>query len=302
MVTGDGELRRTTATENPDLFWGLRGGKGALGIVTAVELALLPIAEIFGGALYFDGAQASTVAHAWRTWAATLPEAATTSLALLRLPDLPVIPPPLAGRLSVAVRFAWVGEADDGAQSIAALQQRLPPQVPVVLGGVGVMPFTALGTIHADPVDPTPAHDSGMLLRELPAEALDALLDLAGPAAECPQLVVEIRLLGGAFGRVPPSPSAVDHRDAAYHLGTIGLAIPPTIAAVTAHAERVQAALQAWDGGGQPNFAATADPAGIGRKYYPETLRRLGSLVATYDPQGVLTAGRAIRSAAERAT
>jgi FAD/FMN-containing dehydrogenase len=65
VVTGDGEVRRATATENPALFWGLRGGKGALGVVTAVEFDLLPLREILGGCLYFDGADATRVAHAW---------------------------------------------------------------------------------------------------------------------------------------------------------------------------------------------------------------------------------------------
>jgi hypothetical protein len=302
VVTGAGELRRATPTENPELFWGLRGGKGALGIVTAVEFELVPVAQIFGGALYFDGAQAAAVAHAWRTWCATLPEAATTSLALMRLPDLPVIPPPLAGRLSVAVRFAWVGDADEGARAIAALQQSLPAEATVILGGTGVMPFSALGTIHADPVDPTPTHEGGMLLRELPAEALDRLLDLVGTDSDCPQLIVELRLLGGAFGRAARYPSAVSHRGAAYALVTIGLAIPPTIAAVTAHADRVQAALEAWDSGGQPNFGATADPARIGRNYDAETLARLKTLATTYDPVGLLTAGQPIRAAGEQRT
>ncbi len=75
VVTGDGVLRRATATENPALFWGLRGGKGTLGIVTAVEFDLVPLAEILGGCLFFDGADTAAVMHAWREWTATLPRA-----------------------------------------------------------------------------------------------------------------------------------------------------------------------------------------------------------------------------------
>lgn len=55
VVTGEGTLLRATPEENADLFWGLRGGKATLGIVTAVEIALLPISEFYGGAVYFDG-------------------------------------------------------------------------------------------------------------------------------------------------------------------------------------------------------------------------------------------------------
>ncbi len=68
LVTGAGEILRVTPEEHADLFWGLRGGKSTLGIVTAVEIDLLPIAEFYGGALYFDGADAAAVLHAWRAW------------------------------------------------------------------------------------------------------------------------------------------------------------------------------------------------------------------------------------------
>ena len=73
---------------------------------TAIEIDLLPVTHFYGGALYFDGADASAVAHAWLDWGADLPEHSSTSLAFLQLPPLPQVPPPLAGRLTVAVRFA----------------------------------------------------------------------------------------------------------------------------------------------------------------------------------------------------
>ena len=182
VVTGDGELRRASATENADLYWGLRGGKGALGIVTAVELELLPLTEIYAGCLYFGGADAGAVLRAWRAWAAALPEAASTSVALLRLPDLPGVPPPLAGRMTVAVRYAWVGDAADGERAAAPMRD----VAPVVLGGIGVMPYTALGSIHADPVDPMPGHEAAALLRELPEEAVETLLAYTVPTRTAP--------------------------------------------------------------------------------------------------------------------
>lgn len=66
LVTGAGQILRVTPTEHGDLFWGLRGGKASLGIVTAVEIDLLPIAEFYGGAIYFDGSDAAAVVFAWR--------------------------------------------------------------------------------------------------------------------------------------------------------------------------------------------------------------------------------------------
>ncbi len=142
VVTGDGELRRATPSEHPDLYWGLRGGKGMLGIVTSIEFDLLPIADLYGGAVYFDGDDAPEVLRAWSFWQQDLPTEATTSVALLRLPDLPGVPPPLAGRLTLAVRFAWTGEAADGEQVLAPMRAAATP----IVDTVAVMPYAVLGS------------------------------------------------------------------------------------------------------------------------------------------------------------
>ncbi|WP_375482354.1 FAD-binding oxidoreductase [uncultured Jatrophihabitans sp.] len=294
VVTGDGEIRRATPDRNPALFWALRGGKGALGIVTALEFELLPVAELYGGCLYFDGADLPTVLRTWREWSATLPEQASTSLAVLRLPEMPMVPPPLAGRCTVAVRFAWIGDPEDGARTIAPVQQAAP----VILGGTGVLPFSALGSIHADPVDPMPVHERSLLLRELPDAAADTLLEVAGADSGSPLVIVELRLLGGAIAREPEHPSAVCHRDAAFTLLAIGVLAPPIAEATVASAQAVLDSMSAWsDGAVQPNFAASGDPLQAARKYDDATLARLSTLAATYDPDGVILASRAIRAA-----
>ncbi|WP_242425032.1 FAD-binding oxidoreductase, partial [Frankia sp. EI5c] len=160
VVTADGELRRATATENSSLFWALRGGKGALGVVTAVEFELLDVSHFYGGCLYFDGADAERIVPAWRAWSASLPEQASTSLAILRLPAMPAVPPPLAGRCTVAIRFAWIGDPAEG-ERVAGPMAAVAP---VIFGGLEVLPFGALGMIHADPVDPMPVHERSVLL------------------------------------------------------------------------------------------------------------------------------------------
>ena len=140
LVTGDGVLRRVTAHDDPDLFWAVRGGKGALGIVTALEFDLIRQPTLYAGALYFDGADAATVVHAWRDWCAKLPREATTSIALLQLPALPGIPEPLAGRFSVAVRFAWTGAAADGEAALAPMRDVAKP----VIDAVQTIPYAAI--------------------------------------------------------------------------------------------------------------------------------------------------------------
>jgi FAD/FMN-containing dehydrogenase len=66
LVPADAELRHASADEHPDLFWGVRGGKGNVGIVTAMEFDLVPVSRLCGGGLYFDCALAADVLHAYR--------------------------------------------------------------------------------------------------------------------------------------------------------------------------------------------------------------------------------------------
>lgn len=293
LVTGEGRILRATPEIHSDLFWGLRGGKGTLGIVTAVEIDLLPLAEVHGGALYFDGADAEAVVRAWARWAPTLPEHADTSLALLRLPPLPAVPAPLAGRPTVAVRFA--SAAPDAAALFRELRQLATPKI----DAVGPLPTSELGAIHADPVDPMPVHEDHALLRDLPGEAVDALLALAGPAAPSPQVVVELRLLGGALARPPRHASAFCHRDAAFSLLCVGALVPPVADAVPAHAAALVSALAPWATGGRmPNFAPSADPAVNDRCYDAPTREHLWTLADQHDPRGVLRVGQVVRRAA----
>ncbi|MGC5246910.1 FAD-binding oxidoreductase [Gordonia sp. DT219] len=292
VVTGGGVLKHTTPESNPELFWGLRGGKATLGIIVEVVVDLLPIAEIYGGAIYFDGADADAVAHRWRDWAVGLPREVSTSLALLRLPEMPGIPEPLAGRLSVAVRVAAAGDLAAAAGLVAPIRALGEP----LLDGLGPMPYAQIGLIHADPTAPMPVTERGALLRELPDAAISALLAAAGPASSSPLTVVELRMLGGAFADEPRVRSALCHRRAAANLHTVGVLVPPIAEAVIAAAAHTVEAMTPWATGGElPNFAATADAARIRRCYDEDTYAWLSALAAQHDPHGVLDVGQVVR-------
>jgi FAD binding domain len=296
VVTGDGRRRHVTPTEDADLFWGLRGGKSTLGIVTAVKIDLLPHNEIYGGALYFDDADTSAVLHTWATWSAFLPEEATTSVALLRLPAEPDIPAPIAGRRVVAVRFATVADEQRAEALLAPIRAVSTP----IFDGVGVLPCTRIAAVHADPQGPAPILEHTALLRALPVEAVDAILAVAGPRSDTPLLSVELRRLGGAFARPGRHPSAFCHRGAAYQFAVVGLAIPPERDAVAAHAQGVVAAAEPWSTGGRlANFAPSADPARIAMAYDENTRHRLATLARRYDPDGTLSTGQAVVTTAQ---
>ncbi|WP_301122602.1 FAD-binding oxidoreductase [Mycolicibacterium fortuitum] len=293
LVTGAGELLRASPEENAELFWGLRGGKSTLGIVTAVEIDLLPIAEFYGGAVYFDGADAGIVLREWAGWCADLPESVSTSIALQQLPSMPGVPEPLAGRLTVAVRYAAVGDFAEAERLLAPMRAIATP----VLDTVAVMPYAAIGAVHADPVDPMPIFEHHTLLRELTAETVEVLLDAAGPESGSVQTIVEIRMLGGALAREGRHRSAFCHRDAAFAVSTIGALVPPIADAVMPQAGALIVALSPWSSGGQlANFAPSEDAGRAARVYDEETRHWLAALADRHDPAGVFRCGPVVRS------
>jgi len=292
VVTGDGELRRASATENPDLFWGLRGGKGTLGIVTAVELDLVDQPTFYGGQVWFDLADAAAVLRTWAVWCALLPEAGTTSFAVMRLPDLPIIPEPLRDRPAICVRFGWTGDPAEGEELLAAIRTAATPFIDTVQ----VLPYAALGAIHTDPVDPVPVHEDHALLGAFDLAAADRLVELVGPDARTAQLMVEVRQLGGAVREERGGPTAFAHRDAAFSVFTIGIQIPETAEIVGPDARRVLDGLAPWTiAGGLPNFTAGAGPEWAERVFTPEGARRLRELSLRYDPDGTLLVARGVR-------
>lgn len=291
VVTGAGEVLRVTPDEHADLFWGLRGGKSTLGIVTEVEIDLLPMAQFYGGALFFSGEDAAVVLHTWRQWSDALPDDIDTSISLQQLPPIPGVPEPLAGRLTVAVRYASLGDAGEAQRLLEPMRD----VAPVLIDTVGVMPYAALAAIHCDPADPMPTHEGHAMLAELPADAVDALLAVAGPGSGSALTIVEVRKFGGALAREPRHRSAFCHRAAAFGLATIAVPVPPIAELVAAQTDAVVAALAPWSTGGQmPNFAASDDPGRAARAYSEDAYHWLAALAQRYDPAGVLRTGQAV--------
>ena len=129
--------------------------------------------------MYFDGQDIPAVIDRWRSWSKALPEQATTSFVILQLPDSPDMPPPLAGRTTIGVRFLWVGDVEHGAR----LLDQIRAVAPVVLDDASVKPYTAVDSVHADPVNPMPVKEASMLLTDFPDQAVARFLDRVGPVS-----------------------------------------------------------------------------------------------------------------------
>ena len=286
VVTGTGEVVDASAATNPDLYWALRGGKGGLGVVTEVELELVEIPALYAGSLLFAEEHIEQVVRGWVDFTASAPDDVTTSIAIMRMPPLEVIPEPLRGRTLVSLRFAYPGAADRG----EALAAPLRALAPVYLDALGPLPVDQVGTIHGDPGEATPAWSSGLLLEPVDQDFVTTLLAAVGPEQQVPYVVVEVRHLGGATRVDVPEGSAVGGRSGAYTLVFVGVPDPALFTeALPDLTDRIVASLDRWVAPVTTiNFAshqATAEQ--YARAWSPEQSKRLATVRAAYDPHGL---------------
>lgn len=283
IVTADGQLRTVTATNEPELFFAARGGKSNFGIVTAIEFGLFPVTTLYAGNLFFPGERAKEVLDAYRKWVTTVPEAMSSSVALMRIPPGPSAPEPLRGKFVITVRVSYAGSAATG----AALIKPLRAIGPTVVDSVAEIPYAAFASIHADPTDPVPAYERTALLRELSAATVDELVAVAGPTAAVPLTMVEVRHLGGALGRPPSVPNAVSNRDAAFTLFTAAVGGPADAAAIKQQQDQLIQRMRPWSTGSTyVNFLSTAESSvqQVRTAFTPETYNRLIQLKRRFDP------------------
>jgi FAD/FMN-containing dehydrogenase len=282
LVTPGGDLVRADADHEPDLFWAVRGG-GGVGVVTALQMRLYPVAELYAGDLFFPIGRAAEVLRAWREWTATAPDDVTSLVHILRLPPLPEVPEPLRGRAFAIVEAACLGDAGTGAGLIQPLR-RLGPE----LDTFAMIPASALGQLNMDPPQPAAGEGDGAFLADFPAAAIDTLVAMAGPDAATPPESVEVRHLGGALARPVPGGGAQPSIDASYLLYAVGAAPTPDLAGpVRAHVHAVKDALAPWHASyDYYNFEDT--PATAAAVLPPASFRRLQQIKAAYDPGQVI--------------
>ena len=123
MVTADGESVTVSATENADLFWGVRGGGGNFGIVTNFEFRLHPLGpDVFAGPVFWPMEEAAKVLRFYRDWVADCPDELMTIVVQRRVLDLPGVPRDLVGRHVIAVTACYAGPVEDGERVVRPLK------------------------------------------------------------------------------------------------------------------------------------------------------------------------------------
>ena len=287
VVTVDGDLLRASEDENPDLFWGLRGGGGNFGIVTSFEYRLHEVGPtILGGPLYFALEDGPEVLRFYRDFIADAPDELTTILNLRMAPPLPFIPPEFHGQPVVTIAVCHVGDLERGEALLDPLRRCATPLVDAVTP----RPYVELQQLF------NPAVPHGWHYRwrswELPPltdGAIDTLVDQAARITS-PRSYIIVFQLGGAVGR-PEHDTAYNQRDAAHdvNINAVWLEGDPEADRHVQWVRDCYAALEPHsEGRVYVNFLEDEGQDRVRAAYGPVKHDRLKALKRRYDPENLL--------------
>ena len=281
VVTADARLVRASATENPDLYWGLRGGGGNFGIVTAFEYQLHPLGTILGGMVVHPLSRARSILHFYRDFVREQPDELTAACAMLIGPD---------GQPAIGIAPCWCGDLSEGERVIAPLRKFGPPLV----DRIQPMPYAGLIALFDSSVPSGRGyHAKGGAIKELNDGAIDALVDGAG-RLPLPHSQINLMHLHGVAARVGESETAFPLRgehfecqlDAAWEIDSVARSRP-------AGEIHVQWARQTWQAlqpfASQRAYVNFLDDDGTARvrAAYGPNYGRLVALKTKYDPDNL---------------
>jgi len=290
LVTVDGEQRTVDAESEPDLFWALRGGGGGYAIVTALHLNLLPISEIYAGALLFPAELGADAVRAYRDWVAGVSDDVTSVVRFVTPPPIPDVPEPIRGVPLLTIDGACIGSQEEGEAIVAPLRELGE----TIMDTWSQIPAAGLCHIHMDPENPVPGIGEGMTIRELPDEAIDAFAGLAGPDSGSPLLLSELRHLGGALGRPDPDGGALSHLDTDFVMYSVGMPMTPELGeAIPQHLRKIEQTMEPWAGeGSYYNF--TERSCDVDSILPADVCARLAEVKRKWDPDGRIVANHSV--------
>lgn len=219
IVTADGRQSVVSATQEPDLFWALRGGGGNFGVVTSFEFKLHPVGpEIYCGLVVYPLEQADGVLRAWRAFTRKAPLELNVWAVLRKAPPLPFLPESIHGKNVVILAVVYAGDADAGERAAAPVLGFGTPAG----SHLGRNPYAAFQAAF----DPLLAPGARNYWKSHNLEQVsDGLLDVvvaAAAAAPGPECEVFLAQLGGAMAAVPATETAYAGRDANFVMNVHG--------------------------------------------------------------------------------
>jgi FAD binding domain-containing protein/berberine-like enzyme len=277
VVTADGRLLRVSAESHPDLFWAIRGGGGNFGVATRFHFRLHNVGTIVGGMLMLPATP--DVIQSFVALAEAAPEELSTIANVMPAPPMPFVPAEHHGKLVVLAMLCYAGAVEAGERALA--------------------PFRALATPLADMVKPSrypqmyPPDDESyhpiatgrtMFIDSVDRRVAETIVEHLG-ASNAPMRVAQLRVLGGAFARVPVDATAFAHRRSRIMVNVAAVYERPDQVAI--HEPWViafAAALRQGDDGAYVNFLNDDGAARIRSAYPGPTWDRLAEIKRRYDP------------------
>jgi FAD/FMN-containing dehydrogenase len=285
LVTANGDTIRASESENPDLFWAVRGGGGNFGVVTRFEFALHPVGpRVLAGLIVYPQAQAKQVLRRYREFVASAPEELSVWAVLRKAPPLPFLPQEVHAKEIVVLAVFYCGDAAAGEKVIAPLRNfgRAHGE------HIGVQPYAQWQQAF-DPLLTPGARNywKSHNFQELHDQTLDAVIEFAGKLPS-PQCEIFIAHIAGAANRVPADATAYGHRDARFVMNVHGRWDDAAQDATCIGWARAffDATAPHASGGTYVNFM-TEDEAGRVTAAYGANYRRLADIKKRYDPENV---------------
>jgi FAD/FMN-containing dehydrogenase len=295
VVTADGTLVHASASENPDLFWALRGGSGNFGVVTTFEFQLYPLGpQVYSGLVVYPIDQAKQVLVGYREWVAQLPDEATVWVVARKAPPLPFLPPEWHGREIVALAVFYAGDPAEGEKVLARASSFGTP----VGARLGAQPYTAWQQAF-DPLLTPGARNywKSHNFTSIADGAIDALIESAKKLPS-PHCEIFFGSLGGQTTRVAPDATAYPHRDALFAANVHGRweTAAEDQRGIAWAREFFEKTKPFATGGVYVNFMTEDETARVGSAY-GANYQRLAMIKRKYDPRNLFRMNQNIRPA-----
>jgi FAD/FMN-containing dehydrogenase len=293
VVTANGDIVIADADHHPDLFWALRGGGGNFGVVTRMKYRLHALPAFTGGPLVLP-ATAEVIAG-FVAAAEAAPDELSTIALVMPIPPVPFVPSEMHGKLALIGMMAYSGDSASAQAALAPFRALAKP----IADLVGGAPYSSLYMMDP-PAEMRPAVSvrSRFVNRFGIKEAATMLAHLEKCAS--PMKMGQIRVLGGAFGRVAPEATAFAHRDSSIMLAFLAMyqGGADETAFFDAWADAAIACLRQEDKGAYVNFLGDEGKDGLAAAYPAATWNRLRHVKAKYDPENLFRMNQNIPPAA----
>jgi hypothetical protein len=273
LVTADGHVLTASATEHPDLFWGLRGGGGNFGVVTSFEFQLHPLGTVLAGKIVYSLERAQEVLRFYREYTATAPDELTAYVALKSTS---------AGLPVISINLCYSGPLEQGEQFIKPLRKLGSPIADFI------HPRPYFQTISNDAGAPVGRHydEQAYSLHWLSDDVIDTITAYASTRTS-PFSEVLIQHVHGAASRVSPAATAFALRDVPYVMNVVAAWHANAASEGERHlawARGFQSALQPFvTSGVYINFLGDTGEEQV-RASYRANYERLVALKNAYDP------------------